>query len=94
MGISSLAEQFLTSLGIDLTVSFKHTVLLAVTSGPWPLGDVASEATLSEVKYRLLSTCTSTSFTSYSLSSEVAFVYFKAKLLGGLGNLTAKFTYF
>ncbi len=39
MGISSLAEQFLTSLGIDLTVSFKHTVALAVTSGLEPLGD-------------------------------------------------------
>ena len=25
---------------------------------------------------------------SYSFSSEIAFVYFKAKLLGGFGNLT------
>ena len=26
--------------------------------------------------------------TPYSFRSEVAFIYFKAKLLGGLGNLT------
>ena len=32
--------------------------------------------------------------TSYSFRSEVAFINLKAKLLGGLGNLTAKFTYF
>ena len=30
--------------------------------------------------------------TPYSFSSEVAFVYFKAKLLGGLGNLLIFFT--
>ena len=31
--------------------------------------------------------------TPYSFRSEVAFINFKAKLLGGLGNLTTKFTY-